>query len=73
VILLMLAQCFPLALYAVVALNLAVAALAYAFDKPFDGASSAIHLGATLALTGVLLAACWLASAETMDDERRRC
>ncbi|KWV13835.1 hypothetical protein ATB53_00985 [Xanthomonas translucens] len=73
VILLMLAQCFPLALYAVVALNLAVAALAYAFDKPFDGASSAIHLGTTLALTGGLLAACRLASAETMDDERRRC
>ena len=73
VILLMLAQCFPLGLYAVVALNVAVAALAYAFDRPLDGASSAIHIGATLALTGGLLAACSLASPETMDDESRRC
>ncbi|MCS3846008.1 hypothetical protein GGR70_000943 [Xanthomonas campestris] len=73
VILLMLAQCFPPALYAVVALNVAVAALAYAFDRPFEGMSSAIHLGATLALTGGLLAACGRASPETIDEERRRC
>lgn len=71
VILLMLAQCFPPALYAGVALNVAVAALAYAFDRHFDGASSAIHAGATLALTGGLLAACSLASAQTMDENRR--
>jgi len=73
VILLMLAQCFSPALYAVVALNVAVAALAYAFDRPFDGASCAIHIGATLALAGGLLAACSLASPEAMDDENRRC
>ncbi len=72
VILLLLAQCFPPALYAVVALNVAVAALAYAFDRPFEGVSSAIHLGATLALTGGLLAACGRASPETMDEGRRR-
>ncbi|WP_228739790.1 hypothetical protein [Xanthomonas euvesicatoria] len=64
VVLIMLAQCLPPALYAVVALNVAVAALAYAFDRPFDGASSAIYIGATLALTGGLLASCSLASAE---------
>ncbi|RJU12628.1 hypothetical protein XcmpCFBP7700_01585 [Xanthomonas campestris] len=69
VILIMLAQCFPPALYAVVALNVAVAALAYVFDRPFDGTSSTIYICATLALTGGLLAACNLASAETMDEK----
>lgn len=69
VILIMLAQCFPPALYAVVALNVAVAALAYVFDRPFDGTSSTIYICATLALTGGLLAACNLTSAETMDEK----
>ncbi len=72
-ILMMVARCFPLALYVVVALNVLVALMAYIFDQPLRDASSVIYIGLSSVLACMLLIACGIAAHGPPGGQGERC